>query len=691
MSNTDTQHKSRAPVRESTRTSTSTSQWLLEKAEDHAAPVYHTNNLDVFICGEEAFKQIAADLKSAKHSVEIICWGFDPGMELIRTGTTWPRGDTWGGLLRDVAAGKFNGGKPVQVRVLSWYGFIGSSGSNNMPGHTSGRLTYEEKMAMAVGMAGGIYLPTKNPPQPQTPQERREDFNARWYRDAFNGKLPNLSIRTRDGDSKAVQESLKSEPGKRGLLEELGMEKVATDHQKTILIDYEHEGGAHAVGYVMGLNSVTDYWDTQQHLFHDPRRGEAWEGADDSQPGLKPYQDYACRIRGEALVAVSKNFTDAWNRAKGKGAGLSRTHDLKKPPAALTQKLGSPLQRAQIVRTQPEEKEKTIKRLYQQATSFARNYIYIENQYFQHTEWAAELRGLRTDYVLGQQKGGKSPADIPNLHVMVVIPTPERKQMVPRTYDTVKVLGQGTSMPNQDKATEDEIKRNREQLATWDAYAKQQKAKGRQPDYDLYPAPLSPIAQSAKDLGDKTAITRSLEQIGMRTLVASLWSFDKNWRSSKLNRETEAQRAKWYEYADKQAAKGELPDPDMAPALPLPNDMLAARYREIYIHSKLLVIDDGFFTLGSANLNLRSMAVDAEINVGTDDQAKSADLRQRVWKLHTGGAHDGGDGSPTAVKETFGKWKKLMDNNAAARKRGLEPVGVLQSFNDERTSSVRLG
>ncbi|MHA6827398.1 phospholipase D-like domain-containing protein [Ralstonia pseudosolanacearum] len=691
MSNTDTQQKSTAPISERTRSSAFSAQWLLEKAEDHAAPVYHANNLNVFICGEEAFKQIAADLKSAQHSVEIICWGFDPGMELIRTGNTWPRGDTWGGLLRDVAAGKYNGGKPVQVRVLSWYGFIGSAGANNMPGHTSGRLTYEERMARAVGMAGGIYLPTNNPPQPMTPQERREDFNARWYRDVFDGRLPNLSIRTRDGDTKAVRESLKGEPGKRDLTEKLGMEQVATDHQKTILIDYEHEGGTHAVGYVMGLNSVTDYWDTQQHLFHDPRRGESWEGADDSQPGLKPYQDYACRIQGEALVAVSKNFTDAWNRAKGKGAALSRTHDLKKPPAALTQKLGSPLQRAQIVRTQPEEKEKTIKRLYQQATSFARNYIYVENQYFQHTEWATELKALRTSFVKGWQAAGKSPADLPNLHVMVVIPTPERKQMVPRTYDTVKVLGQGTSMPNQDKGTEDEIKRNREQQASWDAYAKQQKAKGQQPDYDLYPAPLSPTAQSAKDLGDKASIAKGLDQIGMRTLVASLWSFDKNWRSSKLNRETEEQRAKWLAYADKQAAKGELPDPDMAPLLPLPNDMLAARYREIYIHSKLLMIDDSFFTLGSANLNLRSMAVDAEINVGTDDQAKSEDLRKRVWKLHTGGAHDGGNGNPASIKETFVKWKKLMQDNATGRTKGDEPRGFLQPFYDERTTGIRLG
>ncbi|KVL28450.1 phospholipase [Burkholderia territorii] len=690
MSDTNTQNKSKAPVDICTRQSVASAQWFLEKKETYYAPPYEKNNLDVFICGEDAFKQIAADLKAAKHSVEIICWGFDPGMELIRDGSVWPRGDTWGGLLRDVAAGKFNNGKPVQVRLLSWYGFIGSLGSNNMPGHSSGRMNYEEKMAMMVGAGGSIYLQTGKPPQPQTPQERREDFNARWYDDAFAGRIPNLSIRTRDGSSKAVHESLASEPGKRDFTEVLGLEKVATDHQKTILIDYEHEGGAHAVGYVMGLNSVTDYWDTQQHLFNDPRRGESWEGANDVQPGLKPYQDYASRIRGEALVAVSKNFVDAWNRAKGKGVNVSRTHDFRKAPAGLTQNLGTPCQRAQVVRTQPEENDKSIKALYEQATSFARSYIYIENQYFQYTEWPKKLKELRTQFLSCSQAAGKSPNDIPNLHVMVVIPTPERTQMVPRTHDTVKVLGYGTSMPNQDKAVEDELARNRQQQATWDAYVKRQKASGARLDYDLYPALLSPAAQSSKDLGDKASLAESLNQMGIRTLVGSLWTFDRNWRSSKSSAETARQQARWDEYVNKQQAKGELPDPDLAPMLPLPAQAIAARYREIYIHSKLLLIDDSFFTLGSANLNLRSMAVDAEINVGSDDRAKSTDLRKRVWKLHTGGKHDGGDGSPVAIKETFMKWQKLLDSNAIQRKRGLEPTGFLMPFHDERTSNVRL-
>ncbi|MDP9603232.1 UNVERIFIED_ORG: phosphatidylserine/phosphatidylglycerophosphate/cardiolipin synthase-like enzyme [Variovorax paradoxus] len=718
-----TQQKSVVPISESQRSTMGSAQWLLEKPEDAKTPVYHANNLDLFICGEDAFNQIAADLKSAKDSVDIICWGFDPAMELTRNGTRWPRGETWGGLLRDVAEGKFNGGKPVQVRLLSWYGFIGSDllGGNNMPGYGKD-ADFDIRQAASRGIAGAAMpggrkaLPP--PAEPTEPKDRREVFNSRWYRAVFEGKLPNLSIRTRDVSEKAVKESLRAEPGKRGMIESAGFQKVATDHQKTILIDYELNGGASAVGYVMGLNSVTDYWDTTQHLFHDPRRGEAWEGLGESLPDLKPYQDYACRIRGAALVAVSKNFTDAWNRAAGKGSKLARTHELSKPPAGLARNLDERGQRAQIVRTQPEERDKSIQRLYRQASSFARNYLYVENQYFQYTDWANQLKDARTGFVRGWQSGGRSPGDLPDLHVMVVIPTPERVQMVPRTYDTVKALGRGDSMPDQDKSVEDELKRNRQQQASWDEHVKRQAEKGEVPDPDMAPAPLSPLAQSAKDAGDKRELPRLLQSLGLRVLVGSLWTYDYAWTTAKFSvferqrrdqQRYDEQRAsyeksqkEYNEFVKRATAVGARPFwGPMGGVPPTPpvnrkkeiDAAIAQRYREIYIHSKLLMIDDGFFTLGSANLNLRSMAVDAEINVASDDVEKTTDLRRRVWSLHSGKAEfcDGGDASPRAVKRAFDAWEQLMNDNAAKRPKGDAPTGFIFPFADSRSSWIRFG
>lgn len=66
------------------------------------------------------------------------------------------------------------------------------------------------------------------------------------------------------------------------------------------------------------------------------------------------------------------------------------------------------------------------------------------------------------------------------------------------------------------------------------------------------------------------------------------------------------------------------------------------RYREIYMHLKLLIVDDSFITLGSANLNQRSMAVDSEINIATDDPKLARDLRKRVFAQLSGGEVIGG-------------------------------------------------
>src|SRR5579884_318074 len=60
------------------------------------------------------------------------------------------------------------------------------------------------------------------------------------------------------------------------------------------------------------------------------------------------------------------------------------------------------------------------------------------------------------------------------------------------------------------------------------------------------------------------------------------------------------------------------------------------RYLPIYVHAKVGIIDDEWLTVGSANLNQRGLANDAEMNVQavTPDLARS--LRSRLWGEHLG-------------------------------------------------------
>jgi phospholipase D1/2 len=66
--------------------------------------------------------------------------------------------------------------------------------------------------------------------------------------------------------------------------------------------------------------------------------------------------------------------------------------------------------------------------------------------------------------------------------------------------------------------------------------------------------------------------------------------------------------------------------------------------RATYIHAKLMIVDDRFLTIGSANLTNRSMAVDTELNVSVEtEQPNDAlgsslrDIRANLLGEHTGG------------------------------------------------------
>lgn len=666
-----------------------------------------------------------------------MCWGFDPAMELSRKKPgPWKRGDTYGDLLRDAAEGKLNKSKSkVKVRLLTWYDPVALLlMDTNVPGYKKS-ASYELKAAPQQGFAAAL-APGGKPQalaEPTDVADQREVFNSRWWRDVVDGKIEGLSLRTRSGVHADVLAALQAEARQHGVavggIERFGLERLATHHQKTIVIDYE---GTHPRAYVMGLNSVTDYWDTQEHLFNDPRRGQLFEGisADHSagkgwdapsadKTALKPYQDYVCRIEGDALVAVYKNFVEAWNKAKaeGKGGGtpVSADVDLKAPPRRLTQNLSAACNRAQIVRTLPDTEggERSIERLYYQASSFARHYLYIENQYFQHTDWAHALKTQREYYVQGCRAARQPVAmsNVPVLHVMVVTPTPERAQMVPRTHDIVTELGYGDSMPNQDKMIKDELDRHARAERDMAEYKRQRQAydSGQSRERPVFPGvtpPLSDLAQAHKTASEGKSgrdVRDMLSQaLRMRTLVASLWTYDDEWRISKLpiaqrideERQRYAQQKKAWDRD--QAARSStdtrappLPPPDRSKEL---KNATAQRYREVYIHSKLMIIDDSMFTLGSANLNLRSFAVDSEINIASDDAPTAKDLRQRVWQQHTKGRFDGGGDAAdqVAMSETFDNWEKEASANADMKSKGQSLSSFLVKFLDERTSTIRL-
>jgi phosphatidylserine/phosphatidylglycerophosphate/cardiolipin synthase-like enzyme len=58
------------------------------------------------------------------------------------------------------------------------------------------------------------------------------------------------------------------------------------------------------------------------------------------------------------------------------------------------------------------------------------------------------------------------------------------------------------------------------------------------------------------------------------------------------------------------------------------------RYVPIYVHAKVSIVDDEWFSIGSANLNRRGLATDTEMNVQSIAPDTARALRIRLWAEH---------------------------------------------------------
>jgi phosphatidylserine/phosphatidylglycerophosphate/cardiolipin synthase-like enzyme len=652
---------------------TSTIQWFAEnknKKRNATHPITHNNKLSLHFCGKEGFAAIAKDIQEAKGSIDLVCWGFDPGMELVRNGYNWPRAETYGDLL--IAAGR----RGVQVRLLVWYSYSGGKKQMHMPGHTHGtspwRILDSDVEVQQIDSKRSVQLIHERARDNRHKKEwnlsgdklaamAREEYCCSGYKAAFAGRLQGITIRTRDGDAGSIAKSLGQETRKPDVIE-YGLEVGAgTHHQKPVLIDFAYDNGKKAVAYVMGLNSVTDYWDTPEHGVENPLREQgAAKTKQEHAQGVKdafdfetskPYRDYACRIEGgRALIPIHENFERAWARAGGDTKASQYICD--KPPSALLRKAASGDSTVQIVRTQPEEQDFTIKDIYFNATRVAAagtGYLYMENQYFQYQDGAEHLLAVRKNVIAGWKRScaniGKGIEDLPVMHVFVVIPAPEMAQMIPRTYDTLATLGQQGGMTGQVKMIEQANAQPKQALFE-DAVDRRASTSTTQA--------LSDVVVAANSI-DKPSELILKETFGLRVCVAVLNACEFNQA-----------RRQW-------------------------------RYREIYIHSKLLLVDDGFFTLGSANLNQRSMAVDSEINLATNDTRHATALRKRIWSQLATEENNGGNATPQEIKETFINWVKLMKINKARQKsQSTDPAkkqmeGFIVPVDDGRSSTTRYG
>ena len=638
-------------------------------SDAHSKPVPAT--FRALINGEEAFGAIYDKIENASSSIDIAIWGFQPSMYFKRKkdGKFLRIGD----LLIKMALNN------VKVRLLVW----------SMWGDV--QTTSED----AANLGNKHYIGYGRAAK-EISQEQME-YDAYWY-EAIRGEFHTTFDRIRnspDGDSEKLdkiaseleekykarfpylwkiskdQERLKKIQYKNRRvtlfnditnggysdknlpwLAELALSAASTHHQKMVLIDYKKP--EQAVGFVMEHNMLDNYWDRSTHIYGNLEAANAGKNVN------TPLQDVSSIVTGEVLWDLNYNFCQSWDRDgffDNRGyydssenltqdrKGIQRSSFKPNPNMGMD---GMTLQ-AQIVRTYDKPRVKDIMKVYLKNIQQTTSYIYTENQYFRWPVLAEEF----LSHWKNMRKGRPSP-----IHWFVVTNSSD-SGIGSGTFTTnnmLKLLGRQDVMPNVARNV------NLEELETEKSRIALSNPKGTLG----VPGPLD------------------------ETRKARIKALDAEIESRKKDLENEKQKIK----------KGDIAEPEEdrqftqklgyefkdTPGIKAHICTLVAdnAWQEVYVHSKVTIMDDTFTIISSANLNTRSMEKDTELGIILQTGEVARDLRKRLWSLHTkknAAANPDGMHDYNVAKNAFDVWIKLLEDNRQAKKeKSSKPLYPLRQF-----------
>ena len=638
-------------------------------SDAHSKPVPAT--FRALINGEEAFGAIYDKIENASSSIDIAIWGFQPSMYFKRKkdGKFLRIGD----LLIKMALNN------VKVRLLVW----------SMWGDV--QTTSED----AANLGNKHYIGYGRAAK-EISQEQME-YDAYWY-EAIRGEFHTTFDRIRnspDGDSEKLdkiaseleekykarfpylwkiskdQERLKKIQYKNRRvtlfnditnggysdknlpwLAELALSAASTHHQKMVLIDYKKP--EQAVGFVMEHNMLDNYWDRSTHIYGNLEAANAGKNVN------TPLQDVSSIVTGEVLWDLNYNFCQSWDRDgffDNRGyydssenltqdrKGIQRSSFKPNPNMGMD---GMTLQ-AQIVRTYDKPRVKDIMKVYLKNIQQTTSYIYTENQYFRWPVLAEEF----LSHWKNMRKGRPGP-----IHWFVVTNSSD-SGIGSGTFTTnnmLKLLGRQDVMPNVARNV------NLEELETEKSRIALSNPKGTLG----VPGPLD------------------------ETRKARIKALDAEIESRKKDLENEKQKIKKGDIAEPEEDRQftqklgyELKD---TPGIKAHICTLVAdnAWQEVYVHSKVTIMDDTFTIISSANLNTRSMEKDTELGIILQTGEVAHDLRKRLWSLHTkknAAANPDGMHDYNVAMNAFYVWGELIKDNRESKVSGnVKPLYPLRQF-----------
>ncbi len=629
---------------------------------------YRNCTFKMLNCGEAVFGELHRAIREAKRSVSYICWGFQPSMYFVRNGSSPSIGE----LLEERAL------QGVKVRVLCW-AFVELPGIN------------------ATGVQGEANTPGRQPgnigDRPKTHTKNQYEYDQWWYANFdrtrqqsivpsvvdssyFYGvtaekRIPRPShvpSRT-DRELEKIQENLEFRVRGFTLAERqdiqyraytdkdisamhrTGMAVAPSHHQKVVLIDVELPDDH--VAFVMGHNTLDLYWDATRHSYRY-YSGEPGKGRNVATPR----QDLSSRVTGPVVGDLFSNFRTAWEKEGGKGLpDLTDAHFRNFPlytsklvaceaggatRETVKATLGSIMTGgAQIIRTQVQNKPPRfdIRDSYKHVIRNASSFIYIENQYFRWppmAEWIKEA-------ALNASRAGRQ------LYLFVITNSSDEGLGIgtQKTWQMLDSLGRSDVIPGI--------------------------ARKKRID-DLY-VRIHQIDQEIRKLEGNMPGTLDAD-INLYTSAAS--------RDKAKIAELETQRKQLQAQltALQSDVEGKIIKPEERPGLKThictltaPDTPAGAPWPEVYVHSKLMMVDDVYMTLGSANINTRSMETDSEINIAHAQADITRGARRELWAQHTNGR-----GAQDNARLAFEEWGRIIDENRNNERDRFSPVASLRGF-----------
>jgi phosphatidylserine/phosphatidylglycerophosphate/cardiolipin synthase-like enzyme len=598
------------------------------------------NLITPLINGQATFSRLAEAICQAKKSIDIICWGFEPNMVLEP-----PHGKTLAQLLEAAAV------KPdVSVRIMGWFHPLGYAKEENLVGAGIGG---SGGTSVGSGSASGSFA-----------QSDQHD----WILRAIKGHITGIQFVTRKvmlpnshlAQLQSKYPEISNSPGMEALLYH-----VPSHHQKNVLIDYDHDDSSKAIGFVMGHNLLSAYWDDDTHAYSNDARKISGKSEYDGRLG--PWHDISSELKGPCLVDVNRNFTEAWDHHTNDTLAQQR-QKLDADPLRYAQ--NHYLSQAQICLTFPRLGDYSIEELYYNAISRASYFIYIENQYFRNPRIAEAIKERQLELAKHCNK---------KLYV-VIITNPASYVLAKFTRDTFRALNKFESLETPKDVVVNTASDAVEAVADSAVVAGQWTKDTVRESYAGAKEGLGGLSDATGDLlrqlGENAEqadwewvndLSEPLKQGGEQlqqsadVLQKSAEQTQQNIEQDQQDRETQ----KLYE---------ELMDTGARVLLAImkaSNTDTPAKYRDIYVHAKTLIVDDAFYTIGSANINIRSLHVDTEVNIAVRDnnQGDVAKYRNDLWRIALDGMY--GDIIPKELSKNiseywgnaFAKWSEALKDN----------------------------